>query len=114
VWAVVLVLVRTYDPTTAKFGNLYSDLLSYIVSAALIFYILTIAGVFVLRRSRPEADRPYRAFGYPVIPALYIAGALVILVLLFLYRPSTTIPGVVIVMLGLPVYAAFRRSKPAA
>lgn len=112
-WAVVLVLARTYDPATSKFGNLYSNLLDYIVSAALIFYILTIAGVFVLRRSRPQAERPYRAFGYPLIPALYIAGALVILVMLFVYRPATTIPGVVIVLLGLPVYVAFKRSLKA-
>lgn len=111
-WAVVLVLARTYDPAAAKFGNLYSNLLDYIISAALLFYILTIAGVFVLRRSRPEAERPYRAFGYPLVPALYIAGALVILVLLFVYRPSTTIPGIVIVLLGLPVYFAFKHLRP--
>jgi basic amino acid/polyamine antiporter, APA family len=107
-WAVVLMLIRTYDPATSKFGNLYGDLLDYIISAALIFYILTIAGVFVLRRTRPDAERPYRAFGYPVVPALYILGALIILVLLFAYRPSTTVPGIVIVLLGVPVYLIFR------
>jgi APA family basic amino acid/polyamine antiporter len=107
-WAVILMLIRTYDPATSKFGNLYGDLLDYIISAALIFYILTIAGVFVLRRTRPDAERPYRAFGYPVVPALYILGALIILVLLFAYRPSTTVPGIVIVLLGVPVYLIFR------
>jgi APA family basic amino acid/polyamine antiporter len=110
-WAVILMLIRTYDPATSKFGNLYGDLLDYIISAALIFYILTIAGVFVLRRTRPDAERPYRAFGYPVVPALYILGALIILVLLFAYRPSTTVPGIVIVLLGVPVYLIFRGKK---
>ena len=108
-WAAVLVLLRTYDPATGAYGNLYSNLLDYVISAALIFYILTITGVFLLRRRLPDAERPYRAFGYPVVPALYIAGAVVILVMLFLYRASTTIPGLVIVLLGLPVYAAFKR-----
>ena len=111
IWAGVLVLMRTYDPANGTYGNLYSDLLAYIISAALIFYILTITGVFLLRRKRPEASRPYRAFGYPVIPALYIAGATLILVMLFLYRPSTTIPGLAIVLLGLPVYVAFKRGS---
>jgi len=108
-WAAVLVLLRTYDPATGAYGNLYSDLLNYVISAALIFYILTIGGVFLLRRRLPNVERPYRAFGYPVVPALYIIGAVVILVLLFLYRASTTIPGLVIVLLGVPVYAAFMR-----
>jgi len=107
-WAVLLMLVRTYNPATAKFGNLYSNLLDYIVSAALIFYILTITGVFVLRRSRPDVERPYHAFGYPLVPVIYILAALVILVLLFMYRTSTTIPGIVIVLLGVPVYLVFR------
>jgi APA family basic amino acid/polyamine antiporter len=101
-------LVRTFDPAKGEFGNLYGDLLSYVVSAALIFYILTIAGVFVLRFRSPAAERPYRAFGYPIVPALYIAAAFVILVILFIYQPSTTIPGLVIVVLGVPVFVAFR------
>ena len=60
------------------------------ISAALIFYILTIAGIFRLRTTRPQAERPYRAFGYPIVPALYIAGAATILLVLFAYRPATT------------------------
>jgi len=108
-WAMILVLLRTYDPATGVYGNLYSNLLDYVVSAALIFYILTIGSVFVLRRRRPDAERPYRAFGYPVVPVIYIASAAVILVMLFIYRASTTIPGLVIVLTGVPVYAAFRR-----
>ena len=74
------------------------------ISAALIFYILTIAGVFRLRRTRPDADRPYRAWGYPLVPALYIAGAATILLVLFVYRTATTWPGLIIVLLGVPVY----------
>ena len=103
-WAVFLVLPRTYDPATHAYGNLYSNLLEYVISAALIFYILTIAGIFRLRRTRPDADRPYRAFGYPVVPALYIAGAAGILLMLFVYRTATTWPGLIIVLLGVPVY----------
>ena len=65
---------RPDNPATGAYGNLYGDLLDYVISAALIFYILTIAGVFRLRRTRPDAARPYRAFGYPIVPALYIVG----------------------------------------
>jgi APA family basic amino acid/polyamine antiporter len=108
VWAAFLVLPRTYNPSTGAYGNLYSNLLDYVVSAALIFYILTIAGVFRLRRTRPNAERPYRAFGYPVIPAMYIAGASAILIILFAYRTATTWPGLVIVLLGVPVYFAWK------
>jgi basic amino acid/polyamine antiporter, APA family len=103
-WAVFLVLPRTYDPATQAYGNLYSNLLDYVISAALIFYILTIAGVFRLRLTRPDADRPYRTWGYPLVPALYIAGAATILLVLFVYRTATTWPGLIIVLLGVPVY----------
>ncbi len=103
-WACLLVLPRTYDPVTQAYGNLYSNLLDYVVSAALLFYILTILGLFRLRVTRPDAERPYRAFGYPVIPALYIAAAAVLLVMLFAYRNATTWPGFAIVALGVPVY----------
>ena len=109
-WAAFLVLVRTHDPATGAYGNLYSNLLDYVVSAALIFYILTIGGVFRLRYTRPQAERPYRAFGYPAVPAVYLLSAATILAVLFVYRPSTTFPGVVIVLIGVPVYFAFRRS----
>ncbi|MCC6394247.1 MAG: amino acid permease, partial [Bryobacterales bacterium] len=108
VWAVLLVLPRTHNPQTGAYGNLYSNLLDYVISAALIFYILTIAGVFRLRLTRPDAERPYRAFGYPAFPAFYILGAAAILLVLFIYRPATTWPGLAIVMLGLPVYYWFR------
>ncbi len=103
-WAALLVLPRTYDPATLQWGNLYSNLLEYVISAALIFYVLTVAGVFRLRVKRPDATRPYRTIGYPVIPALYILVATAILVVLFTYRPATTWPGLLIVVLGIPVY----------
>jgi APA family basic amino acid/polyamine antiporter len=108
-WAALLVLPRTYNPATGAYGNLYGNLLDYVISAALIFYVLTIAGIFRLRATRPDAARPYRAIGYPVVPALYIAGALAILVVLFAYRPATTWPGLAIVLLGLPVYFAWQK-----
>jgi APA family basic amino acid/polyamine antiporter len=111
IWSCLLVLPRTFNPTTGKYGSLYSNLLDYVISAALIFYILTIAGLFRLRKKRPDAERPYRAFGYPVVPAVYILGALAIVAALFAYRPSTTWPGFIIVLCGLPVYLLLRRSR---
>jgi len=82
----------------------YGQLLDYIVFAVLVFYILTIAGVFILRRTHPHADRPYRAIGYPVLPAIYIVMALFIDVVLLRYKPQYTWPGLIIVLLGIPVY----------
>lgn len=108
VWAVLLVLPRTYNPLTHRYGDLYSDLLDYIISAALIFFILTIAGVIRLRQKRPDANRPYRVWGYPWLPLLYITGASVILIVLFLFRPTTTWPGLAIVATGLPIYLGMR------
>jgi APA family basic amino acid/polyamine antiporter len=108
-WAALLVLPRTYDPATLIWGNLYSNLLDYVISAALIFYVLTVAGVFRLRLTHPHAPRPYRSFGYPVVPAVYLLVAGTILVVLFAYRPATTWPGLVIVLLGIPVYWLVRR-----
>jgi APA family basic amino acid/polyamine antiporter len=109
-WSAVLVLPRTFNPATGSYGNLYGNLLDYIISAALIFYILTIAAVFRLRALRPDAERPYRAPGYPVIPALYIVGAAAVLVILASYRPATTLPGLVIVLIGGVVYAFLGKS----
>ena len=107
IWAALLVLPRTikHDPTGAiSYGNLYGNLLDYVISAALIFYILTILGIIVLRFKRPNAERPYKAFGYPVVPILYIIGATVILTVLFVYQTATTWPGLIIVVTGIPVY----------
>jgi basic amino acid/polyamine antiporter, APA family len=107
-WAACLVLPRTYDPATQVWGNLYNDLLEYVISAALIFYVLTVAGVFRLRMIRPDAQRPYRTFGYPIVPALYVLAAGAILLVLFAYRPATTWPGLLIVLSGIPIYFGLR------
>jgi basic amino acid/polyamine antiporter, APA family len=82
----------------------YGQLLDYIIFAVLVFYILTIVGLFVLRRTRPNAERPYRAIGYPFLPAIYIVMALFIDVVLLRYKPQYTWPGLIIVLLGVPVY----------
>jgi APA family basic amino acid/polyamine antiporter len=88
----------------------YGQLLDYIVFAVLVFYILTIAGLFVLRRTHPEAERPYRAVGYPILPAIYIVMALFIDVVLLRYKPQYTWPGLIIVLLGIPVYYLWKRN----
>jgi len=109
IWAAVLILPRTFNVTTGTYGNLYGDLLTYVISAALIFYILTIAGLFRLRVKMPNLARPYRAIGYPIVPALYIAGAAVILVILFTYQTATTWPGLAIILAGVPAYLLWKR-----
>jgi APA family basic amino acid/polyamine antiporter len=120
-WTCLLVLPRTrlrdpagapkLDPLTGleQYGNLYSNLLDYVVFAVLIFYVLTIFGIFILRRKRPDAERPYRAFGYPVIPALYIVVASAIMLVLLLYKTATTWPGLLIVLAGVPIYFLWKR-----
>jgi basic amino acid/polyamine antiporter, APA family len=89
----------------------YGDLLDYVIFAVLLFYILTIAGLFVLRRTRPDLERPYKAVGYPVLPALYIVLAGLIEILLLLYKPNYTWPGLIIVLLGIPVYFVWRKKE---
>ncbi len=101
--AAFYVLPRTVR-ADGSYGSLYNDLLTYVISAALIFYILTIIGIFVLRAKQPDAERPYKAFGYPIVPALYVVGASVILVVLFVYQTTATWPGLLIVLTGVPVY----------
>ena len=125
-WTAVLVLPRTRlrDPVTGaplldasgaeQYGNLYGALLDYVVFAVLIFYVLTIAGLFVLRRTQPDAERPYRAFGYPLLPAFYIVAATIILLVLALYKTQTSWPGLLIVLAGVPVYFLWRKSRPPA
>jgi APA family basic amino acid/polyamine antiporter len=102
VWAAVLTM-----------SGRYGDLLDYVIFAVLLFYILTIVGLFVLRRTRPDLERPYRAIGYPVLPAVYIVAAGLIEVLLLLYKPNYTWPGLGIVLLGVPVYFVWRRKVAA-
>jgi basic amino acid/polyamine antiporter, APA family len=108
--AVFYVLPRTVR-ADGSFGLSYNDLLTYVISAALIFYILAIAAVFVMRVKRPDAERPYRAVGYPIIPALYVVGATIILVVLFVYQTTATWPGLLIVLTGVPVYFIWRSRK---
>src|SRR5215467_8875801 len=103
IWTCLLALSGTYN-----------DLLNYVIFAVLVFYVLTITGLSVLRRTQPQADRPYRAFGYPVLPAVYIVMALFIDVVLLRYQPQYTWPGLVIVLLGIPVYFVWSRRTAAA
>lgn len=112
IWITVLILLRTRK-ADGSYGNLYSDLLNYVVFSVLIFYVLTIAAIFVLRKNRPSADRPYKAFGYPFVPLLYIIAALAIMAVLLLYQTQTTWPGLVIVLLGVPVYWVWSRGSGA-
>jgi basic amino acid/polyamine antiporter, APA family len=92
----------------------YGQLLDYIIFAVLVFYILTIVGLFVLRRTRPDAPRPYRAVGIRCLPAIYIVMALFIDVVLLRYKPQFTWPGLIVVLLGIPVYYAWSRSAGSA
>ncbi|HXZ33025.1 MAG TPA: amino acid permease [Terriglobales bacterium] len=98
VWTCVLCVSGTYH-----------QLLEYIIFAVLVFYILTIVGLFVLRRTHAEAERPYRAIGYPVLPAVYILVALFIDIVLLRYKPQYTWPGLIIVLLGIPVYYLWQK-----
>ncbi|MCX6270003.1 MAG: amino acid permease [Bacteroidetes bacterium] len=87
----------------------YSALLDYVIFAVLIFYVLTIAGIFILRKKRPDLPRPYKAFGYPVLPSIYIFAATLIAILLLVYKTDNTWPGLLIVLLGIPVYFLWKR-----
>ena len=111
IWTAVLILPRTYNTSSQTYGNLYGDLLTYVISAALIFYILTIAGLFRLRATMSDIERPYRAFGYPIVPALYIVGAAAVLLVLFTYQTATTWPGLVIILAGVPFYLFWTRKR---
>ncbi|MEI7727489.1 MAG: amino acid permease [Bacteroidota bacterium] len=98
IWAGLLCLSGTYG-----------QLLDYVVFAVLIFYVLTIFGLFRLRKNRPDLDRPYKAFGYPFIPLIYILLALIVIIILFFYKPEYTWPGLIIVILGIPVYFFWKK-----
>ncbi|MEJ6980327.1 amino acid permease [Pedobacter sp. P351] len=94
---------------SGKYGNLL-DMISFVV---VIFYVLTIFGIFILRRKQPEAERPYKAFGYPLLPAIYILMGLAFCTLLIIFKPEYTWPGLIIVLIGLPVYYLWRKSDTA-
>jgi APA family basic amino acid/polyamine antiporter len=98
VWSVLLCLSGTY-----------SDLLDYVIFAVLIFFSLTILSIFILRVKRPDIPRPYKAFGYPVIPAIYILTTVFIMIILLIYKPTYTFPGLAIVLLGIPVFFIWRK-----
>lgn len=87
----------------------YGDLLDYVVFAVLLFYILTIAGIFILRKKIPDSERPYKAFGFPFLQIIYIIMCLLILIVLLIYKPEYTWPGLLIVLAGVPVYYLWRR-----
>ncbi len=89
----------------------YGDLLDYVVFAVLLFYILTIAGIFMLRKTKPDAERPYKAIGYPILPALYIVLAAAICIDLLVFKPNYTYPGLAIVLLGVPVYFLWKKQS---
>ena len=98
VWASLLCLSGTY-----------SDLLDYVVFAVLIFFVLVVSAIFILRKKRPDWERPYKAWGYPVVPALYILVAAAIAVDLLIFKTKNTVPGLLIVLLGIPVYFIRRK-----
>ncbi len=100
-WCIILCLSGTYG-----------QLLDYVIFAVLIFFILTIATVFILRIKWPEKERPYKAFGFPVIPAIYIIMCLVIDIILLIYKPKFTWPGMIIVLSGIPVYFVWKYFSP--
>jgi APA family basic amino acid/polyamine antiporter len=97
IWAVLLCLSGTY-----------SNLLDYVIFAVLIFFTLTILAIFILRKKQPDIPRPYKAFGYPVVPAIYILTTVVIMIILLIYKPGYTFPGLVLVILGIPVFYIWR------
>ncbi len=114
VWAALLTLPRTIgtDPATGavRYGNVYTQLLEYIVAADLVFYVLLVAAVMVMRRKMPEMPRPYRAWGYPVVPIVAIALATLLIIDLAILAPATCGIGFAIVLSGFPVYLLWRRA----
>jgi len=118
IWAAFLTLPRTVVTTTdAKtgaatvgYGNVYTQLLEYIVSADLIFYALMVGAVIVMRRKAPQNERPYRTFGYPVVPLIYILLALLLVIDLAILKPATSGIGYLLVLTGIPIFLIWRRS----
>jgi APA family basic amino acid/polyamine antiporter len=116
-WAAFLVLPRTVtiNPQTGAntFGNVYTQLLEYIVSADLIFYALMVGAVIVMRRKAPDIERPYRTFGYPIVPLIYIVLAALFILDLAYLAPSTSGIGYLLVFTGIPVYLIWRKRTTA-
>ncbi|HET6617018.1 MAG TPA: amino acid transporter, partial [Gemmatimonadota bacterium] len=110
---------RTHVPTWAllvqglwtaflTLSGTYSQLLDYVIFAALLFYVLTIVALFRLRARAPDHPRPYKAFGYPILPGVYMIGAAAVAVILLFAKPAYTIFGLALVLLGIPVYYLWR------
>ncbi len=97
IWSILLV-----------FSGTYSELIDYVIFAVLMFYVLTVTGLFILRRTMPNAERPYRAIGYPVLPAVYVLLCAAIMLALLIVKPKLTWPGFIIVLTGIPVYFLWR------
>ena len=118
VWAAFLTLPRTVttNATTGavSYGNVYSQLLEYIISADLVFFVLMVGAVIVLRKKMPAAERPYRTWGYPIVPWIYILIACLLIIDLAWLAPTTSGIGVLIVLSGIPVYLAWRKSPGSA
>jgi len=114
IWAALLTLPRTVtvDPNTGAttYGNVYTQLLEYIVSADLVFYALMVGAVIVMRSKAPRAERPYRTIGYPVVPIIYVLLAVLLVVDLAILKPKTSGIGYLLVLTGIPVYFIWRRS----
>src|SRR5262249_21292896 len=91
IWSIVLI-----------FSGSYNELLDYVIFAVLFFYVLTVAGLFILRSKKPNAERPYRAFGYPVLPALYVAMCAIVMVALLFVKPVYSWPSFLLLLLGIP------------
>src|SRR5213595_2247041 len=113
IWTAFLTLPRTVtiDPATheATYGNVYNQLLEYIVSADLLFYVLMIAALMILRSKRPDAERPYRTWGYPIVPIVSIVLAALLIIDLAFLAPATSGIGMLIVLTGVPVYFFWRK-----
>jgi APA family basic amino acid/polyamine antiporter len=110
-----LVIQAVWTSLLVLSGN-YSELLDYVIFAALLFYVLTVCGLFVLRRTRPDLDRPYKAWGYPVLPGIYVLMAFLVMLDLLFVKPRFTWPGLIIVLTGVPVFFLWnflRRSRAA-
>ena len=117
-WASFLTLPRTVTagarPGEFKYGNVYGQLLDYVISADLVFYALMVGAVIVMRRKAPDMDRPYRTFGYPIVPLIYIAIGLLLVLDLAYLTPATSGIGYLLVLTGIPVYFIWRRQAKAA
>jgi APA family basic amino acid/polyamine antiporter len=98
IWASLLCLSGTY-----------SDLLNYVIFSVLVFYILTVIGIFILRKKRPQAERPYKAFGYPILPAFYVLCASAIAIDLLIYKTEYSGSGLIIVLVGIPVFYLWKK-----